>query len=196
MCVCFFCFFLSVLVKCKCYVNTCAFRQQKQHRSLLSGVDRSLASWPRLFPQDLQLWVWLSHTPENSGCTVWAPQKKWWHSAHITVADIARNLNLGPHGDRSLFPVFTLSLTVSLPVFIWHMTGREGCGETSLQSRPFWAMVSLGFGIQRPITRSQSTWADLSYPLLTECTLVQLLQKRAFGKRSSRCFHRLLPPWI
>lgn len=145
-------------------------------------------------PQDLQLWVWLSHTPENSRCTVWAPQEKWWHSAHITAADSARNPNLGLRGDRLLFPVFTLSLTISLPVFIWHMAGREGWqGGTSHHSWPIWAMVSLGFGIQRPITRTQPNGADLSYPWLTECTIVQLLKRRDFEKFSSRCFHTLLP---
>lgn len=148
-------------------------------------------------PQDLQLCVELSRTPENSRCTVCAPQKKWWHSAQITAADGARNLKLGPRGDRSLFPVFTLSLTVSLPVFIWHMTGREERRVgTSRWIRPFWASVRSGFGFQRPIRRTQPNWADLSYPLLTECTLVLLLQRRDFGKWSSRCFLTLLPMWI
>lgn len=97
--------------------------------------------------------------------------------------------------DRSF--LCTFSLTVPLPVFIWHMTGRETqWGGTSLQSRPFWAMASLAFGIRRRVTRTQSNWADLSYPLLTECTLVWLLQRRDFDKCSSRCFHTLVPLWI
>lgn len=93
---------------CMClqaYVNVMyLFIYSAETTHVLSGVDRSLLSQLQIYspqiPQDLQLWVWLSHTPENSRCTVRAPQKKWWHSAHVTVTDSARNLNLGLHRDR------------------------------------------------------------------------------------------------
>lgn len=125
---------------------------------------------------------------------MWAPQKKWWHSAHITVADGARNLNPRLCRDRSLLPVCSLSPSPFLFLYlfdIW-LAGRDGW-KPPFRVGHFWD--SLGFDIQRPITTSQSTWADLSYPLLTECTFIQVLQMRAFGKCSSRCFHRLLPLW-
>ena len=171
-------------------------------KSLLSGVDRrpplgcSSACSPDI-PQDLQLCVKLSHTPENSRCTVRAPQTTWWHSAQIAVADGARNLKLGLHGDRSLFPVFALSLSVSSSciylTYDWQGGTAVAVG-TFIRRWP--SLVSSGFGFQRPITRTWPNWSDLSYPLLTECTLVPLLQRKDSEKCSSRCFLSLLPVWV
>lgn len=162
-----------------------AYPQQEQHKSLLSGVDRSLLSWLLVLQKSLKIYSCESGCPRLRR-TVGAQCKHHRRSDDILpTSQLLTVPETSAQDSAEIDHSFLCSLSPSPFLFlylfdIW-LAGRDG-GEISLQSRPFWAMVSLGYGIQRPITRLQSTWADLSYSLLTECTLVQLLQRRAFGK--------------
>lgn len=141
LCLC--AWYVCVFAKWSSWANTCTRMLRCNNASLcLSGVDRSLlhsAAALLALQKSLKIYSCESGSPALSR-TLGAQFKH-----HSTSDDILPTSQLVPETstlrwDGSFFPVFTLSFSIPLPVFIWHMTGSEGWGNLPKES------AILGYG--------------------------------------------------